>query len=237
MDLLSIGFSIAILCFSGYILWGMFFRVHARRDEKMTTHWQGLHFHREDGPAVIFKDNKHWVWYNKGKRHRDDGPAEKFDFDTGVQYTKWWNHGKIHRTDGPAYIFESQDGDVLCRVWAVDGKIHRKDGPAIEIIDLPFEGEYKFWAWENQILNFSDWCGVVSQHLDENDDITPEELMIEQIRHANTEESPIEEVIKSFKFHSDMLYGASVKSKKTMEQVRVGTRGETLESIFYRPKD
>jgi len=40
-----------------------------------TKIWKcGEKFHREDGPAIIWKDGSEY-WYQNGKRHREDGPA------------------------------------------------------------------------------------------------------------------------------------------------------------------
>ena len=45
--------------------------------------------HREDGPAVEWKD-AYKAWYFNGELHRDDGPA--IVWDDGV--LRWWLHGK-----------------------------------------------------------------------------------------------------------------------------------------------
>lgn len=54
-------------------------------------------YHREDGPAIIYKDGDQY-WYYNDKRHRVGGPA--------VEYTDgsflWYKHGVFHREDGPA---------------------------------------------------------------------------------------------------------------------------------------
>jgi hypothetical protein len=53
--------------------------------------------HREDGPAIIFRNSdKHW--YLNGKLHRVDGPA--CEYIDGTKY--WFLNGDRHRTDGPA---------------------------------------------------------------------------------------------------------------------------------------
>jgi len=42
-------------------------------------------YHREDGPAMIFKDgSKHW--YKNNLRHREDGPAIIYPDDTEYYY-------------------------------------------------------------------------------------------------------------------------------------------------------
>jgi hypothetical protein len=53
--------------------------------------------HREDGPAIEYKDGRK-DWYLHGQRHREDGPAIEHPNDC----KQWWFHGKLHRTDGPA---------------------------------------------------------------------------------------------------------------------------------------
>ena len=58
------------------------------------------HFHREDGPAIIFADGTQF-WYKGGKRHRDDGPAAIRP--DGTQH--WFKNGMWHRDDGPAVIY------------------------------------------------------------------------------------------------------------------------------------
>lgn len=53
--------------------------------------------HREDGPAVIYRDG-YQAWYRNGLRHREDGPA----IITHNQREYWYNRGELHRIDGPA---------------------------------------------------------------------------------------------------------------------------------------
>lgn len=48
------------------------------------------HYHREDGPAVIFK-NGDKIWMFNGKPHRIDGPAIIYDIDG---YRCWYLNGK-----------------------------------------------------------------------------------------------------------------------------------------------
>lgn len=63
-----------------------------------TARWwlQGV-THRDDGPAVIYKDGTK-AWYQYGKLHRIDGPAIEHP-DGG---TEWYQDNTFHRTDGPA---------------------------------------------------------------------------------------------------------------------------------------
>ena len=54
-------------------------------------------FHREDGPAIEWRNgDKEW-WLND-HRHREDGPAiEKTN-----GYKAWYHHDQFHRENGPA---------------------------------------------------------------------------------------------------------------------------------------
>jgi hypothetical protein len=54
--------------------------------------------HREDGPAIVYKDGKYY--YINGLLHREDGPAVEYK-DGSVVYYK---NGLKHREDGPAVI-------------------------------------------------------------------------------------------------------------------------------------
>lgn len=55
--------------------------------------------HREDGPAVIYKDGTEY-WYKDGMRHCEDGPGI-----LDRNGDKWWyKDGRRHREDGPALI-------------------------------------------------------------------------------------------------------------------------------------
>jgi hypothetical protein len=87
---------------------------------------KGTHaLHREDGPAVTYKDGTK-MWYLHGEYHRIDGPA--IEYSNGNR--EWWVNGFRHREDGPA-IDEARG----YKVWYISGLIHRKDGPAIELPD------------------------------------------------------------------------------------------------------
>jgi len=57
--------------------------------------------HREDGPAVEWKNGNKW-WYRHGRLHREDGPAFEEGWD-GSKY--WYINGERHREDGPAIEF------------------------------------------------------------------------------------------------------------------------------------
>lgn len=62
-------------------------------------------------------------WYNeRGKLHREDGPA--VEFKNGTRH--WRQHGQFHRVDGPAVEYVSGN-----QWWYQRGKLHRVDGPAV----------------------------------------------------------------------------------------------------------
>jgi len=67
--------------------------------------------HREDGPAIIFKNNK--KWYRYGKLHRYNNPAVVYSNGT----KKWWVNGKLHRIDGPAISTNTRGFS-----WFINGK-------------------------------------------------------------------------------------------------------------------
>jgi hypothetical protein len=70
--------------------------------------------HREDGPAVEFKEGTKG-WLINGKYHREDGPAVEFKEGT----KSWYINGQFHREDGPA--IEYAHGD---KFWLINGKEH-----------------------------------------------------------------------------------------------------------------
>ena len=72
-------------------------------DSYGTKKWFGSDkkLHREDGPAIIFKDNTRY-WIINGKIHREDGPA--LINHQGTKY--WYLNNNLHREDGPAIIWE-----------------------------------------------------------------------------------------------------------------------------------
>lgn len=60
--------------------------------------------HREDGPAIEYKNGTYKAWWVNGKIHREDGSA--------IEHARgdksWWINSKLHREDGPAV--EYSDG-------------------------------------------------------------------------------------------------------------------------------
>ncbi len=64
--------------------------VFARVTESVRYYKNGL-YHREDGPAIEYRDtSKHW-WVN-GERHRLDGPA--IEYCNGMK--QWWYQGRCY---------------------------------------------------------------------------------------------------------------------------------------------
>ena len=78
------------------------------KNEGRVEHFiKGTHIlHREDGPAIVYKNNGK-AWYINGVLHREDGPALIND-DGNIE---WWLNGKRHRDDGPALI--RSDGKIF----------------------------------------------------------------------------------------------------------------------------
>ena len=58
------------------------------------------HYHREDGPAVIYPDGDQF-WCRDDQLHREGGPAVIKS--NGEQH--WYRNGKLYREDGPAAIY------------------------------------------------------------------------------------------------------------------------------------
>jgi hypothetical protein len=68
--------------------------------------------HREDGPAIEYRDGSK-KWFLNGKHHRVDGPAIE-----GADGTKiWMKNDRRHRIDGPAAEFGNGD-----QTWWLDDK-------------------------------------------------------------------------------------------------------------------
>lgn len=80
-------------------------------DHKCERWWLDGVVHRDDGPAIIFKDGTR-VWYQHGKIHRENGPAIEHP-DGG---TEWSQNNRLHRTDGPAVEYPTG-----LRYWFVNG--------------------------------------------------------------------------------------------------------------------
>ncbi len=61
--------------------------------------------HREDGPAVVWRDGFQ-EWYCNGERHRIDGPAVVYH-----DVLIWFYQSKRHRLDGPAVVYVNGSKD------------------------------------------------------------------------------------------------------------------------------
>ena len=77
--------------------------------------------HREDGPAVQYANGDEY-WYYQGSRHREGGPAI---WVSENEYA-WFYMGKYHREDGPALVYP--DGE---KAWYKYGRRHNLHGPAV----------------------------------------------------------------------------------------------------------
>ena len=73
---------------------------------KNSKEWYNLEgqLHREDGPAVEYK-NGDKSYYMNGKRHREDGPA--MEYVDG--YKSYYINGNRHREDGPSVEYAGGD--------------------------------------------------------------------------------------------------------------------------------
>src|SRR5882672_10855642 len=76
-----------------------------RTDKYGTKKWfLNRKLHREDGPAVEFKNGQK-EWYINGQRHREGDPAL-----IDCNGNKWWyQNGLVHREDGPGCEFVNGD--------------------------------------------------------------------------------------------------------------------------------
>lgn len=98
---------------------GQFEIYHAKR------HYYQGQLHRDDGPAIEYKNGDKY-WYKNGQLHRDDGPS--IEYSNG--FWEWYKNGQIHRDDGPAVQWP--DSSIY---WYKNGQLHRDDGPAVERVD------------------------------------------------------------------------------------------------------
>jgi len=94
--------------------------------DKSISYLKDGKLHREDGPALVWKNGKYFKYYINGILHREDGPAL-----VSKHITEYRINGILHREDGPAFI--KRKDDILIEKWYLNGKIHRQlnDGPAI----------------------------------------------------------------------------------------------------------
>lgn len=110
---------------------------------KASLYYHDGQLHREDGPAVEYKDGSVLEWWIHGYRHREDGPAV-VKYYGSVQ--EWYIHGKRHREDGPAV--EQSDGSYF--EYYLNGMLHRLDGPAA------YYGNPSSYKWYIDGEKFSD---------------------------------------------------------------------------------
>ena len=100
--------------------------------------------HRDNGPAVIKNDGTQ-KWYQNDKKHRENGPAVI----KKNGHSEWWVNGELHRDNGPAIIHS--DGQ---QAWYNHGRLHRENGPAIIYGDGQENGTRmaNFTVWTAQLL-------------------------------------------------------------------------------------
>lgn len=79
---------------------------------KNKSYYKNKLLHREDGPAVEYKNGTK-EWYKEGKLHREGGPA----IEQADGRKEWYKEGELHREDGPA--IERVDGTKQCWVGGV----------------------------------------------------------------------------------------------------------------------
>lgn len=100
--------------------------------------------HRDDGPAFVRQDGTGWVreWFQHGQLHRNDGPAKIFyDKDGNITLEAYYLNGKQHRLDAPAE-YRYKAGVLIYEGWFQNDRVHREDGPAwtnFTIVGLPGE--------------------------------------------------------------------------------------------------
>jgi hypothetical protein len=87
-----------------------------KREFSNRTEWKNKqgHFHREDGPAIVWDDGTK-QWFNNGVLHRLNGPAV-----TWHMGEEWIVNGKRNRTDGPAIDWD----DGTKEWWVNDHYVH-----------------------------------------------------------------------------------------------------------------
>jgi hypothetical protein len=125
-------------------------------DGSITYRNENNELHREDGPAVEYRNGDKCWWLN-GKLHREDGPA----IQCASGRKEWYLNGKLHRIGGPAIEWNRDAG------WFINGKLHHENGPAI----IHSNGDKEYWLngkrYDN-IYNISsdeEWIKLVSKIL------------------------------------------------------------------------
>jgi hypothetical protein len=75
---------------------------------------------------VTYPENT--TYYKNNKIHREDGPA--IEWRNGNMH--WLFNDRLHRTDGPAIELVETELGCIVKKWSINGKYHREDGPAVE---------------------------------------------------------------------------------------------------------
>ena len=86
--------------------------VKPRSNEKERWENDEGQLHRDNGPAVEYKDGTR-VWWQSDQLHRNGGPAVEH----ASGYRAWYQNDQRHRDDGPA--IEYADGT---RMWHLNGR-------------------------------------------------------------------------------------------------------------------
>lgn len=76
----------------------------------------------------IITNSESTAYYKNGKFHREDGPA--IEWRNGNKH--WLLNDSLHRTDGPAIELVETELGCTVKKWSINGKYHREDGPAVE---------------------------------------------------------------------------------------------------------
>lgn len=104
--------------------------------------------HREDGPAIMFKDPEKdlqvHIYYRNNILHREYGPAKVVHQDGQLYKSSYYINGKLHRENSPA--IEWTDGQYM---YYVDGKRHCEDGPAVRLKTPGKPGKFTEEYWIN----------------------------------------------------------------------------------------
>ena len=85
------------------------------------------------------------IYYNMGKKHREDGPATIHTNSRGFTTKEYCVDGQLHREDGPAFIEIDDKGEIIELKYFIDGEPHREDGPAY--IKWPNVDQLKIEEW------------------------------------------------------------------------------------------
>lgn len=123
--------------------------------------------HRYDGGPAFVYPGVTKQWYQHGRLHRTDGPAEIWEPGKDMYKERWFKNGKVHRDgDEPAVTYQSgtqewvknnkwhREGDKPAVIdsdgemtWAVDDKRHRETGPA----RIKADGTEEYWLDDKKV--------------------------------------------------------------------------------------